>query len=302
MRLQSFRYWMILVNCVLIALVIHLKLATAETTRSCVFYNPIIYPGEDPSVVFQAGAYYYVKSVNPANGAGIVIRKTAALTDLSSAQALQIWTAPDSGPNSKEIWAPELVFLEGQWFIYFAADEGKNANHRMYVLQADTSDPLGSWTFKGKIADSTTDNWAIDGTVFAYNDKLYMVWSGWPGDTGDFPQNLYIAPMSDPLTISGPRHLISEPDKAWEKSVAAINEGPEILRHNGDLFIVYSADASWSTAYKLGLLKFKGGAMLSANGWEKHETPVFSQYNGPDGVVYGPGHNGFTTSPDGKQD
>src|SRR5262249_55669087 len=34
----------------------------------------------------------------------------------------------------------------------------------------------------------------------------------------------------------------------------------------------------------------------------KHETPVFSQYNGPDGVVYGPGHNGFTTSPDGKQD
>ena len=44
-----------------------------------------------------------------------------------------------------------------------------------------------------------------DGAVIQKDDgSLYFVWSGWPGTT-DGQQNLYIAPMSNPYTISGER-------------------------------------------------------------------------------------------------
>ncbi|MCC6802929.1 MAG: family 43 glycosylhydrolase, partial [Anaerolineae bacterium] len=200
---------------------------------------------------------------------------------------------------SYDVWAPELVYLQGDWYIYVAATSapGANPTHRMYVLKADTQDPLGSWTMMGKVFDPENDKWAIDGAPFEYNGQLYFVWSGWPGDVGDFPQNTYIASMSDPLTLSSPRVLISEPDQPWERSVAAINEGQEPFVHGDSLSIVYSADASWTSAYKLGVLHLTGDDPLDPAAWTKI-GPVFEQ----NGTTYGPGHNSMpVTSPDGSE-
>jgi len=63
---------------------------------------------------------------------------------------------------------------------------------------------------------------------------------------------------------------------------------------------VYSASACQGPDYKLGLLTYTGGNVLSAASWTKRSTPVFqrSDANG----VYGPGHNGFFKSPDGTED
>jgi GH43 family beta-xylosidase len=283
-------------------LMVNVPTVRPAAIESCVFYNPILYPGADPSLVLHEGYYYYVMSENTGTGSGITIRKTANLTDLGSAEPVQIWRAPSNEVYSKDIWAPELHYIDGKWYIYVAADDGVNANHRTYALQADTNDPQGTWTFKGKVADPDNDKWSIDATVFKYAGQLYTVWSGWPGDVGDFPQNLYIAPMSDPLTISGPRQLISTPDLIWENSIAAINEGPEVLFHDGQLSIVYAANASWTPSYNLGLLVHNGGDVLDPNSWVKNPEPVFAGYDDESGSVFGPGHAGFTTSPDGKQD
>lgn len=265
----------------------------------CVFSNPIVAQGQDPSVVFHDGFFYLVQST----AGQLTVAKSATLTGLGQAAAVPVFVPPMGQLYSYDMWAPELVILEGQWYIYVAATSaaGANATHRMYVLQADTADPQGSWTMRGKVYDASSDKWAIDGTVFNYNGQLYMVWSGWPGDQGDFPQNLYIAPMSDPLTISGERHLLSEPDQPWERSVAAINEGPEAFIHNGTLSIVYSADASWTPAYKLGMITLVGDNPLDTASWQK-TGPVFSGYNNASGVVYGVGHNSMpVTSPDGSE-
>ena len=170
------------------------------------------------------------------------------------------------------MWAPELQYLDGHWLIYFAADDtpGHNAAHRIYALQADNDDPLGTWSFKGKIFDPAADMWAIDASVFDLNGQLYMIWSGWPGDKGDFPQNLYIAHMRDPLTLDSPRVMIATPDQTWENSVQAIEEGPEPFLHNGQVSIIYSADASWTSTYKLGMLTLSGSDPLKAGAWTKH--------------------------------
>lgn len=271
---------------------------TTLAEETCVFTNPIISAGQDPSVIFQDGYYYLVQS----NAGQITIAKSATITGLGTAQSVPVFTPPTGEVYSYDMWAPELFYYEGGWYIYVAATSspGANATHRMYVLQADTADPQGSWTMRGQVYDPT-NKWAIDGSVIDYAGQLYMVWSGWPGDQGDFPQNLYLAPMSDPLTISGERVLISEPDQPWERSVAAIQEGPEPYIHDGQLSIVYSADASWSRAYKLGVLKLAGEDPLNPADWEKI-GPVFREVDNDDGAVYGPGHNSTPApSPDGSE-
>jgi hypothetical protein len=103
--------------------------------------------------------------------------------------------------------------------------------------------------------------------------------------------------MSDPLTLSSPRHLISEPDQLWERSVAAINEGPEAFIHNGSLSMVYSANASWTTAYNLGVLHLTGSDPLDRASWTKSGSAFAGN-----GDIYGPGHNSMPVpSPDGTE-
>ena len=142
------------------------------------FTNPLLPSGADPWSIHKDGYYYYTNTL----GDRIDIWKTKNLADLKTAERKTIWTPPSGTVYSKEIWAPEIHFIQGKWFVYFAADDGKNDNHRLYVLENTSADPLtGEWIFKGKISDSN-DKWAIDGSVFTHKDQLYMVWSGWEGD------------------------------------------------------------------------------------------------------------------------
>ncbi|MBZ0288330.1 MAG: family 43 glycosylhydrolase [Anaerolineae bacterium] len=265
----------------------------------CVFKNPLIALGQDPSVIFRDGFYYLVQST----AGKLTIAKSATLTGLGDAEPVSVYAPPAGEAYSYDLWAPELFYYQGAWYIYIAATSspGDNPTHRMYVLQADSADPQGTWTMKGKVYDPATDKWAIDGMAFEYNGQLYVVWSGWPGDQGDFPQNTYIAAMSDPLTLSSERVLLSEPTESWERSVAAIQEGQQAFIHDGQLSIVYSADASWTKAYNLGLLKLVGDDPLDASAWEKI-GPVFSGFTSAEGDVYGVGHNSTpVTSPDGGE-
>jgi GH43 family beta-xylosidase len=250
----------------------------------------------DPSVVYRDGFYYYCRSL--ADGA-IGVAKARHLQDIGSAPMTTVWTPPAGTAYSRQLWAPELQYLQGRWYIYFAASDGDNAHHRMYALQADTDDPQQAYRFMGKVA-APEDAWAIDGVVLEHGGALYFVWSGWRGAADGFPQVLYIAPMSDPWTISGSRHEIAAPDQAWEQAGAPLLEGPAVLRHGERLYIAYSASGSWTDDYRLGLLRFEGGDVLDPQAWRKWPQPVFAKR--PGGGAYGPGHNAFVKSPDGSED
>lgn len=262
--------------------------AGAAQAAACTLSNPIVRDGADPSVWYRNGTYYLVQSVNPASGPStIVLRASSTLNGLSTATVRTVWTAPSGTDHSKEVWAPELEFLNGQWVIYFAADGGNNDDHRIFAITHADGDPTaGAWSFFGKIADST-NQWAIDATVLTYENAYWMIWSGTPtGNGGRAPQQIYIAHMSDPLHIDQDhRRLIANPDQSWETSVAAIEEGPEAwVGPNGKLTIVYNANASWTSSYALGELVFNGGDMTDYRSYTKR-GPVFSSANG----LYGTG-------------
>lgn len=265
------------------------------------FTNPIVRSREtaDPWIIRRDGFYYFTFTA----GGHIEIWKSPTITGLDSATRATVWRAPRTGPNSHDVWAPEIHFVRGKWYIYYTATDEKrtDANRRIYALEAATADPLGPYIDRGKVAPPTDDVYAIDGTIFEQRGALYFVWSGRAGPGGG-PQNLYIAPMSNPWTISGRRVLLSTPRYGWERVGWHVNEGPEILQRGGKTFIVYSASGGTTPNYALGLLTNRDGSLLNSASWTKSPVPVFSQYAGPDGVVYAPGHNGFTGSPDGTED
>ncbi|HLR91087.1 MAG TPA: glycoside hydrolase family 43 protein [Balneolaceae bacterium] len=269
----------------------------------CVFSNPIA-PGADPWVLEKDGLYYFSES----HGGAVHISVSESMTDIKSGSQ-KVWEQPRSGWNSAHLWAPELHYVRGNWYIYYTAGESGPPfiHQRSGVLRAVTDDPLGEYEDLGMlytgddIATKKDAKWAIDLTVLEMNQQLYAIWSGWEenAETDRTPQHLYIAQMENPWTVSSNRVKISSPEEPWEAGTElAINEGPQVLKNGSDVFIVYSASESWLPTYNLGLLKLRSpdADLLDPQSWVK-EGSVFQG----EGNIFGVGHASFTTSPDGSE-
>ena len=267
--------------------------ALAETPTAPTFTNPLLTSGPDPWITQVDGVYYYTHTL----GNRLMLWRTDNIADLAKAEKRVVWTPPAKGPNAHSIWAPELHRLDGKWYLYYSATASgfKDDAHRaVFVLENAGADPMqGEWVDRGRV---NTARAGIDGTVFEHGGKRYFAYSPYIGpDSG-----LAIAAMSNPWTLTGPESVIAMPDKAWEKQGGRqILEGPEFLPGpKGDLFLTYSASACWSDDYSLGLLHAPAGSdVLDPKAWTKTPQPVFKSANG----VYATGHNGFFTSPDGKE-
>jgi GH43 family beta-xylosidase len=276
------------------------QLTDAELKSKKMFTNPIVRSrsAADPWMIYKDGYYYFTFTT----GGSVVIWRSKTITGLEEGNKVTIWRAPKTGPNARDVWAPEIHFVKGKWYVYYTATDGPDANRRQFVLEAKTSDPQGEYIDRGRLIVPEEDEYAIDGTIFqAKKGALYFLWSGREKSKGG-PQNIYIAPMSNPWTISGPRVKLSTPTYDWEKHGWQVNEGPEVLQKNGKTFVVYSASGGTTENYCLGMLTNTDGDFLKAESWSKSPVPVFAKYKGPDGVVYTPGHNSFCKSPDGKED
>lgn len=277
-------------------------LAKRSYAQKRTFKNPLLTTAPDPWVIRENDMYYFTRTT----GRNLQIIATEKMSGLDKAKPVTIWRPPDTGMYAQEIWAPELHYIDHKWYMYFAADDGNNDHHRIYVLENSDADPLSAnWVFKGKVADAT-NKWAIDASVFDYNGSNYMIWSGWEGDD-NISQNIYIAKLANPWTIEGQRAMISHPQYDWEKhgsgnGLPFVNEGPEVLKSaGGDLFLTYSASGCWTDDYALGMLSLKqGGDPMNPGDWIKSKTPVFKKSAA--NSVYGPGHNGFFKSADGRED
>ena len=204
------------------------------------------------------------------------------------------------------IWAPELhVGSDGYWYVYFSADSPYKTNetHRMHVLRGpksdvDPSDPTSTFTYLGQL-QGLPDQWQIDGTVFMLNNQLYIVYSGWKlGDQNDNEslQQLWIARMKSPFEAD-PAYkpvMISNPQYPWEmwpnpNPTAMINEGPTWLEFGSFRGIIFSASASWTPDYKLGILQYVGPDPMNPNSWKKSPIPLLA--DNPNGQgPYAPGH------------
>jgi GH43 family beta-xylosidase len=252
--------------------------------------------GPDPWVTQRDGFYYYTHTL----GDRIALWKTTDMALLGRAQPVVVWRPPASGTHSTSIWAPELHFLDGKWYLYYSAADKvhDDDDHRhVFVLENASPDPTqGQWVDKGMLK---TQHTGIDGTVFDHAGNRYFVYSAYIGDHSD----LVIAPMTNPWTLAQRQVDIAAPTYAWEmQGGRKILEAPEFIAGpDGKIFLSYSASACWSDGYALGLLSADRNAdPMDPASWRKSPRPVLA--TSIRHSIYAPGHNGFFKSPDGKQD
>jgi GH43 family beta-xylosidase len=262
--------------------------AAGTESASGRFQNPIN-PGPDPWMVWHAEDYYLTTS----QGDCIRMWKGATLESLKTAEPVTVWR--DSDPTrSAGIWAPEFHLISNRWYLYYTAtsNDHNDDNHRMHVLESAGIDPLGPYAYKGRLFDPENDGYAIDGTVFQTpKGAWYFVWAARPGHV------LTIARMLNPWTLTGRGVVIPASGFGCEE----VREGPVVLRRNGRFFLVYSACDTGKPDYKLGMLIADQNAdVMDPSSWKQYPHPVFERND--EAGVYGPGHNGFFQSPDGKED
>ncbi len=194
-----------------------------EVNQTRTFSNPIVQQDTaDPWVIQKDGFYYYLST----EGGQISVWKSRNLTGLETAQKVVVWRPEPTATYRHNIWAPELHWLHGKWYIYFTMDDGKDENHRMFVLESTSDGAQGNYVLKGQLEPQGEgqNRWAIDGTVLQRPDGLYLIWSGWVTESGGL-QNLYIARMKNPWSLDGPRALIATPMYNWEWRN---NEAPQV--------------------------------------------------------------------------
>jgi GH43 family beta-xylosidase len=259
--------------------------------------NPVMRTGPDPWMYRHTDGYYYFMVTV---GDRLDLWKSKTMTQIEQGKRTTIWTPPSEGPNSKNLWAPEIHYIGGCWYVYFTAnDGGGDETRRIWVLQNESSDPTeGQWQEKGHIHTRVP---GLDGTVFEQTGNLYFLYAGY-GHFPDYGSAIYIARMSNPWTLESEESLITKPENDWEKQGGmAINEGPVVLKRNGRIFLIFSASTTWSDDYCLGMLTAaEDGDLLDPSSWIKTPHPVFIK--SAENEVFAPGHNSFTQSPDGQED
>lgn len=267
------------------------------------FNKPWILQRADPYVYRHTdGQYYFTASVPEYDR--IVLRRADSLAGLAEAEENTVWNAHASGPMSKHIWAPELHYVFGKWYIYFAGGEMEDIwAIRPYVLECQGEDPINDpWVEKGKMKSHPDDEFSflafsLDATVFEDNGEHYYVWAEKVG-VGRQISNLYIAKMENGYTLKTVQVLLTTPDYDWERRGFWVNEGPAVIKRDGKIFLTYSASDT-GVNYCMGMLTADQGAdLLDPLSWKKERYPVLcSNY---DCGIYGPGHNSFTTDSEGN--
>lgn len=257
------------------------EMGVTSSSVSDKFNNPL-YQGQDPFVTYKDGFYYFVSSSNLDSNNKVYVSKSRTLLD----QGEKIMVFDSQGTQTR-IFAPELFFFDGKWYIYYCADLKEfDYKHMATVLESVTDDPQGAYVDKGAIyaGENGVYKQANDFTVFDYKGQLYAVW----GTLGSGePIGPAIAPMDNPYTITADRSFLP----------GGGGEGPRVLQKDGKVFITMSEGDYASNGYRLSYFMNTDGDFLNPDSWTR-TNDVFVATDD----VSGPARAGFVKSADGKED
>lgn len=281
----------------------------AEIKKRAKFYNPVSDKSmPDPFITYYDGYYYGLATEVPS----VRLYKNKTVEDLftKGESKVVISTGADIGGGKKlgwNEWAPEIHYLPttDRWYIYFCActDGFDFGSMRMHCLESEGNDPFGDYTYKGT---TVSNRICIDQTVY-YDEESGVLYTAYC-DFTELGQVIMLSDMREPWKVGSKRVMVTHPEYNWEKrgtdssNDGRVNEGPVFIKHDGQIFLLYSASGCWSEWYCLGCLRYKGPDtskknFLNPDNWEKSKRPVFEKANG----VYGVGHCSFFTSPDGTE-
>ena len=266
--------------------------SAAAVTYTCdtEFTNPVAY-GADPFVLYDEGTYYLYATNDGSNGY-ITYTSTDLVNWHAEGYSLRDEDVQlDSSNGYAGLWAPEVMRDGDTYYMVYTAQE--------HIGIATSDSPLGP--FKDKTG-RLFDNKAIDGHFFRDDDgKLYLYFvscESWNYNGYTCSGNNIWGGEFDLATLSfveAPKLLLRHAGGSeWN-----VNEGPEMIKHDGVYHLTYSKYGYGSPSYSvcdatssspLGTFTKQGTVLITAD----------PDRTDPDNNLYGTGHHCFVKGPDGR--
>lgn len=248
----------------------------------------------DPTVVKTPSGSYLMAITAP----GIGLKTSTDRTNWKDAglafkNANAPWTQPWTGKTNENLWAPDLSYHNGKYYLYYSASTFGSRKSAIF-LATSTTGASGSWTNHGVVIETQANS-----AYNAIDPNLIVDASGkWWMSFGSFGNGIKLISI-DPST--GMRSGSGMTDLASRGSNGAV-EGPVIVRHGDYYYLWVSFDACCKGAastYNIRVGRSKniqgpyvdkaGKNMMSGGG-----TAVLASH----GAIRGPGHNAVFTDSD----
>lgn len=261
---------------------------------------PAAYPGpgnitgatwaHDPTVVKRPDGTYLVATT----GRGIPLKTSSdrtAWTDIGSAFPHGTpWTAAHT---TGDLWAPDLSYQNGQYYLYYSASTFGSQSSGIY-LATSPSGNAGTWTNRGLVISTTGSN-----SYNAIDPDLVVDQQGrWYLSFGSFWSGLKV------ITINPSTGLRSGTSLTSVATRSAGIEAPDISYRGGYYYLFVSFDACCrgaSSTYRIAVGRStsvtgpyvdRNGTVMTSGGG----TQILAGH----GSIHGPGHSATLTDGDGS--
>lgn len=190
----------------------------------------------DPFIMLHQNVYY---AYGTNSDHGIEVYTSDDLKEWKKAPDLALHK--DNSYGDKWFWAPEIYYINDQFYMYYSAEER--------ICVATSESPLGP--FKQSVQKPMIEGeQTIDNSLFIDDDgKPYLLF-----DRFNDGLNIWVAELEEDLmTIKEETlHPCIHVSQEWEEVWPRVNEGPFIVKHKGVYYMTYSANSYESQFYGIG--------------------------------------------------
>jgi arabinan endo-1,5-alpha-L-arabinosidase len=271
--------------------------AATPTNPPAVYPNPGTVTGDvgvhDPTIVRRPTGGYLMAHT----GDNIILKTSTDRTAFRNAGAAfpngAPWTTTYTGTRSRSLWAPDLTYRDGRYWMYYSASTF-GVNRSAIFLATSTTGASGSWTNQGLVVESRTSDTfnAIDPNLFVDSDGRWWL------SFGSFWSGIKLVALN-PTTGKRADTTI--------RSIAGRNggaiEAPVIVKHGSYYYLWVSFDrccqgAASTYRVMVGRSSSVTGPYLDRNGTAMTSgggTQVLAGH----GSIHGPGHQAVLADSDG---
>jgi len=272
--------------------------ATARQADAAPAVGPGVVKGDvlvhDPSMARGADGTYVLVATAP----DLAIRTSSDRTTFSYRGVAfpggAPWTNAYTGTQNGNLWAPDLSYRNGRFYLYYAASSFGSNKSAIFLATSTTGLP-GTWTNKGLVysTSASSDHNAIDPNLYVANDGRWWL------TFGSFWTGLKQIEL-DPST--GLRKGTTLTSVAARPGSTAL-EAPAVIKHGNYYYLFMSWDLcckGTSSTYRImvGRAQQVGGPYADRNG-----TALLrgggTQVLATNGRYIGPGGQSVVTDTDG---
>lgn len=271
-----------------ILLISLLSIIPTKTVLAAEYTNPVGDMTEigDPFVIKSEGKYYMYATSVANYGFNVwesndLVNWELKGTALDHRDFEKKWATYD-------FWAPEVFEKDGQFYMTYSA-RAYNGSLRIAIAKSDN--PLGPFNDINNNLIHEKGSY-IDGHIFEDEGKYYLYYVKDNYENiidGKKQSQIFVQELNETLDdfVSEPEMII-EPSQEWEGLEGEIiwNEGPFVLKHENQYYLMYSANFYGGPDYAIGYAV----ADNPMGPFEKYENNPILASDLAKGIS-GPGHN-----------